>query len=176
VLHTGVLPALQKTSEITPRLSADAMRAGSAAASASTVNIDLPKEMQGKAFASLPEAKGSTWSFLPIPINTGPDNYQTIGLAHQLDVARMERIDQPILKLSEYGPALLLVKGLTATLDGYLLKHVIFQDMRLIYHGGPLILEDVYFLHCEFQFDPNEQAWRLLSAITAGGWVTFSSA
>jgi hypothetical protein len=165
---TTVVPALRKLSEINPSLSETAIRVGSAVAS--TVNIDLPKEMRDKVLSSVPDR--STWTFGPIAANTGPDNYQTIGLARQPDVAVMERIDTHAPKLSEYGPAFLVVKGLTATLDDFHLKNVVFQDMRLIYHGGPLILENAYFFRCEFRFDPNEQSWRLLSTIASGGWVT----
>ena len=156
-------------------LSEQAMKAGSAAASASTFNINPPSEMQGKVFSSFPEAAGSTWSFALIATNLGPDNYETIGLARQPDVAVMERIARPLPKLSGYGPAYLVVKGLTATLDGYHLKNVIFQDMHLIFHGGPLILEKVYFFDCDFELDSTEQAWRLISSVTKGTWVNFSS-
>jgi hypothetical protein len=169
-----VLSALRETSKIDPSLSVEAIRAGSAVASASTVNIDLPREMRGKMFASLPESKGSIWSFSPIATNIGPDNYATIGLARLPYAARMERIENPIPEFTEYGPAFLVVKGLTAALDGFHLKHIVFQDMRLLYHGGPLILEDVYFFHCALQFDSSEEAWGLISAITTGGWVTLS--
>lgn len=165
--------ALKQTSKIDPALSGEALKAGSAVAAASTLDIELPRDMQGKAFSSLPEAKGSKWSFYVIATNTGPDNYSTIGIARGPNAAKMELIDRPIPEYSEYGPAFLAVKGLTATLDGYRLKHVVFRDMVLIYHGGPLILDNVYFFHCRFQVDSNEDAWRLISAVTAGGWVQF---
>lgn len=156
-------------------LAIPAISAGSAAASASTVNLELPVEMQSKMFDSFPEAKGSTWVFTPIATNTGPDNYSLIGFARQPDVARMEHINAPFTTFSTFGPAFLVTKGLTADLDGYRLKNVVFQDMHLIYHGGPLILENVYFYRCELQFDSTAAGWRLISAITsARGWVSFS--
>ncbi len=172
-----VVSALRETSKAKPTLSAEALNAGSAAASAATINLDLPA-MHGKAFDSLPEAKGSTWEFAAIATNTGPDNYSTVGVARKPDIATMERIGNP-LPASDYGPAFLVVKGLTATLDGYCLKQIVFQDMHLIYHGGPLLLENVYFFRCDFRLDESDEAWRLLSALTAsvngGGWISFSS-
>ena len=127
-------------------------------------------------FGSFPEAKGSTWVFTPIATNAGPDNYSLIGFARQSDVARMEPINAPFTTSSAFGPAFLLVKGLTADLDGFRLRNVVFQDMHLTYHGGPLMLENVYFYHCELQFDSTDAGWRLISAVTsARGWVTFSS-
>ena len=150
-----------------------------ASALATTININLPKDMNGKVFGSFPEANGSTYNFAPIATNAGPDNYATIGLARPPNIAMMELIEMPLPRVSNYGPAFLVVKGLTATLDGYHLKHVVFQDMVLTYHGGPLLLENVYFFRCKFHLDANEESWKLLSAmaesINTAGWVNFSS-
>jgi hypothetical protein len=170
--------ALRETAKSDPTLSEEALKGASAAASAATVDIGLPKEMQGHPmYDTLPEAKGSAWIFSAIATNTGPDNYSTIGVSRQPDVAKMERLVEPLPAsgYGPYGPAFLLVKGLTATLDGYYLKHVVFQNMRLTYRGGPLILEDVYFFQCYFEFLPSENSWKLMSAIIAGGWIRFSS-
>ena len=169
----AVVAALNETSNADPNLAVEALHVGGVAASAATVNIEPPEEMRDKASASIPI--GSLWTFMPIATNTGPDNYATIGVARQPHVAKMDLIDKPNPPRSDYGPAFLLVKGLTATLDGYFLKNVVFQDMILVYHGGPLILEDVYFFRCEFRLDPTAYSWQLLSAIAAGGWVRFSS-
>ncbi len=169
----AVVGALKKTSYLNPALSPNARKIGAAVASASTLNIQPPKEMQGKAFTSLPKAAGSMWTFRAIATNTGPDNYGTIGVATSPDVAEMRHVGE-VLPPTEYGPAYLVVKGLTATLDGFYLKHVLFQDMFLIYHGGPLILEEVYFVNCIFQIDPGVESWSLISSVISGGWVRFS--
>jgi hypothetical protein len=175
---TAVQSALEETVKLNPSVAEEAIKAGSLATSAATINLDLPKDIHGPIFDSLPEAKGSRWMFVAIAANTGPDNYQTIGMARQPDVARMEPIghDFSITPQADYGPAFLVVKGLTATLDQFRLKHVVFQNMILTYNGGPLILEDVYFYQCEFQFRPSENSWKLMRLIQTGGWVRFSSA
>jgi hypothetical protein len=59
-------------------------------------------------------------------------------------------------------------------LDGWHLKHVLFQDMKLLYHGGPLLLEDVYFFNCQLECMPSDNSWKLISDVTNGGWVTAS--
>lgn len=154
------------------RLSPDVAKIGTKLASNSTVNIPPPPDMQGKPFAASSEANGSAWSFWPIASNTGPDNYSTIGVAAFPDCAEMWHANgtpPPTL----YGPAYLVVKGLNATLDGFLLKHVVFQDMSLTFHGGPLILDEVYFINCNFQFDPTTESWALISSLLKGGWVEF---
>ena len=171
---SAVEATLRITAEIAPHLSEDAIKAASAAASTSTINIGAPPDIHGPLYASLPEAKGSTWVFIPIAANTGPDNYATIGVARRPDVAEMEGIDNRASVESEYGPAVLVVKGLTATIDGWRLKHVVFQDMNLSYRGGPLILESVYFLSCHLECNARPNSWKLLSAVTNGGWITLS--
>ena len=71
----------------------------------------------------------------------------------------------------------MLVKGLNANLDGFYLKNVVFQNTALTYRGGPLILENVYFVDCEFRVDSSRGSWELLSAISNSkdGWVSFSA-
>jgi hypothetical protein len=171
-----VVGALQKTSYISPALARDAVSVGSKAAALSTLDLPIPSDLQGKIFSSLPEAKGSMWAFWPIASNTGPDNYQTIGLAAYPDMAEMWHVDTSPPE-AKYGPAFLVVKGLQATIDGFFLKHVAFQDMNLLYNGGPLNLDEVYFINCRFQFDVSSvSSLSLLSQVVKGGWVSFSNA
>lgn len=167
-----VQAALRKTSEETPELSAEAINA--AAAGAMTVNLDLPPDLHGPVFETLPEAKDSMGSFEAIATNTAPDSYSTIGVTREPDVAKMNRIDSPLPVLSQYGPAFWVVKGLTATLDGWHMKHVVFWNMNLVYSGGPLELEGVYFLGCQLQTIPSDNSWQLISGVIYGGWVTVS--
>jgi hypothetical protein len=159
------------------RAARPALQAATTFTSQSTTRIGLPAVMNGKAFNSLPEASGSTWKMSPIATNSGPDNYSTIGFARFPYFARMESIGQPIVEPSSVGPAILLVKGLSANLDGFYLQNVVFQNMQLTYHGGPLILKNVYFVDCEFRVDSSKGSWELLSAISKSkdGWVTFST-
>ncbi len=172
-----VVSALHQTAKLDQNLSAGAINAGSAAAAASTVNIDLPEEMRGKMFSSLPKGTNATGGIWGIPTETGePDSYSIIGKARQEDAARIMPITLlPYHPDSQYGPAFFVVTGPTATLDGEYLKNVVFRNIRVVYHGGPVILKNVYFLDCQFQVDSNEQSWRLLSSVIKGGWVTFSS-
>jgi len=39
-------------------------------------------------------------------------------------------------------------------LDGFRLRNVIFDGIRVEYDGGPLIMEDVYFVNCTFEINP----------------------
>jgi hypothetical protein len=155
------------------KLAPESARIGARVATNSTLNIPSPVDMQGKPFVPPSEANGAFWSITPIATNTGPDNYATIGIARPPDLAEMLHIDD-LPPNSSYGPAYLVVKGMDATLDNFRLKHVLFQDMRLSYHGGPLVLNQVYFVNCTFQVDPVVESWTLISKVIEGGWVKFS--
>jgi hypothetical protein len=169
---SAVQATLRKTSEAAPPLSRDAMMAAAAAASNSTLDIGLPPDFHGQMFDRLPEAKGSSWSFVPMATNTGPDSYAHIGIAREPDVAKMELINKPIAVASSYGPAFFVAKGMTATLDGWHLKHIVFQEMKFTYNGGPLVLESVFFFNCQVECVPGENSWDLVLAISKGGWVS----
>ena len=170
----SVQRALKRTAEAVPALSDAAIKAASAAASAATVDVGLPPDMHGPVSETPPEANGSSWKFSVIATNTGPDSYKFFGITGQPNVAIIEEIDAP-LPSPKYGPAIVLLKDMTATLDGYHLKHVAFQNMTLIYNGGPVILDNVYFFASKIQVAQNKDGWRLLSAVTKGGWVSFSA-
>lgn len=52
-----------------------------------------------------------------------------------------------------HAPTDLVVKGLgfEIELDNYHVRNAIVRDATITYHGGPLILENVYFVNCTFR-------------------------
>jgi hypothetical protein len=61
---------------------------------------------------------------------------------------------------------MLFVGGQVPPLDSNHFKNTIFQNVRISYLGGPLILENVSFINCTFDFPkPEPRAIRLASAI-----------
>ena len=50
-------------------------------------------------------------------------------------------------------------------LDGMVLKNHIFSNTKVVYHGGPVQLENVTFENCTFEFDFAPNATQLLLAI-----------
>lgn len=79
------------------------------------------------------------------------------------DVARLDEIGRNE-NTSESGPAYLFVDGGSIILDGYEIRNVIFRNTRIIYHGGPLRVDDAYFVNCSFDFDHNSAAEQFASA------------
>jgi hypothetical protein len=43
-----------------------------------------------------------------------------------------------------------LIKNAQVLLDGNFMKNVVIQDSRIVYRGGPMELENVYFVNCTF--------------------------
>ena len=48
--------------------------------------------------------------------------------------------------------------------DGLLLDNVTFVNMTISYHGGPVILINVKFIHCRFRVDNSSRGEQLLAA------------
>jgi hypothetical protein len=51
-------------------------------------------------------------------------------------------------------------------LDGFYLDNVAFENAHIIYHGGPVILQNVRFVNCTFDVRRSLQSERLLEAAT----------
>lgn len=49
-------------------------------------------------------------------------------------------------------------------LDGLFLENVTFEGAVIIYHGGPVILQNVKFVNCQFKIDNSRQGDQLLRA------------
>jgi hypothetical protein len=53
-------------------------------------------------------------------------------------------------------------------LDGFYLDNVVFENANIIYHGGPVILQNVRFVNCTFDVRRSSQSEKLLEAATKG--------
>jgi hypothetical protein len=49
-------------------------------------------------------------------------------------------------------------------LDGFWLDNVVFENATIIYHGGPVILQNVQFVNCRFQVRKSPQSEQLIEA------------
>jgi hypothetical protein len=64
--------------------------------------------------------------------------------------------------------------GCQEVLDGSEWKNVVFEDSTVVYHGGPVILENVQFKHCQFNFDYTPASQELASHLTMSDTVTMT--
>jgi hypothetical protein len=94
------------------------------------------------------------------------------------DAARMEEIAHPAKK--GCGIKFILYEMLRPDnellIDGLRLKNVIIRNTRVAYRGGPIQLENVYFVNCTFDFAPAPQSQGLATAILSSPETTFRRA
>jgi hypothetical protein len=59
-------------------------------------------------------------------------------------------------------------------LDYIAWKNVVFENSTVVYHGGPAILENVQFKHCQFSFDYTPESQELAKSLTTSNTVTIT--
>lgn len=89
--------------------------------------------------------------------------------------ARLERLDKPQPEGSEF--AFYVVDGGldTIVLDGAYMRHVVLRNADIQYDGGPIKLEDVYFVNCTFhsRFKLTPRTMDLSRQLLASASITF---
>ncbi len=89
--------------------------------------------------------------------------------------ARLESLDKPQSEGSEF--AFYIVDGAldTIVLDRAYMKHVVIRNADVQYDGGPIRLEDVYFVNCTFhsRFKLTPRTINLSRQLLASAAVTF---
>jgi hypothetical protein len=64
-------------------------------------------------------------------------------------------------------------------LDGFRLRGVVFRDLHIVYHGGPLRMDNVWFVNCTFSIDRQKPGFGLanqfLSSSETSSQITFES-
>ena len=57
--------------------------------------------------------------------------------------------------LSKGHPLIHVTGTAPVRLDGFQLKNVVFDGMTVEYNGGPLVMDNVYFVNCKFTVKPS---------------------
>jgi hypothetical protein len=76
------------------------------------------------------------------------------------------------------GPALLIVEvqeNDAMVLDGAYIRNVIIRNTPVRYSGGPLVLDNVYFVNCSFEFVPETNTRQLADVILTSAATTFKT-
>jgi hypothetical protein len=98
-----------------------------------------------------------------------------VGKADFANSARMERLDQPNSTNSRGRQFIVFqaTSGVKLVLDNLYLKNVIVRNTRVVYGGGPVRLQNAYFVNCTFEFEPTPGARGLATAVLTEPAVTF---
>jgi hypothetical protein len=108
-----------------------------------------------------------------IPGKTRPEFTTSIRRVPIAVSARGEKIGVPIKQEAHEGPELLLGVGGELKLDGTYMRGVVLESVTIHYSGGPLIMENVTFVNCQFVIDNVENGRALSSNLLASSAVSF---
>jgi hypothetical protein len=123
--------------------------------------------------------KGS-WNMGPLVENNGVAITVTIPpkIVPAESAARYEVIGENLNPGGTGGPASAFLDGhgdASLGIDNFWIKNVIISNSLIVYHGGPLRLENVYFVNCRFDLSPERDGRKLADKLLAAASVTFSS-
>lgn len=77
--------------------------------------------------------------------------FGTVGTVPRDQAAVMDYIGHDLNAKLAVGNALLIGRGGTFQLDNMHMKNVVLINVHVVYEGGPIILENVYFMDCTFE-------------------------
>ncbi len=98
------------------------------------------------------------------------------GEAPPSDAALMDLLSKPPPPGLTSGAAFITVDGGGGiVLDGYRMKNVIIQNAEILYSGGPVVLDNVYFVNCTFNVRQSPNGVRLGQSILASASTTFKA-
>jgi hypothetical protein len=105
-----------------------------------------------------------------------PPTFAVTGVVPEQNGARFQHIGHDTNEGRDSGNQFILGRNGTLQLDGMELRHVILIGVAVVYHGGPVVLDDVYFFNCSFTVDRGLQgeafAKALLEPVPAASFKT----
>jgi hypothetical protein len=94
--------------------------------------------------------------------------------------ARLEKIGSTVNEGRQFGPRVIVIelregpfRDATLQLDRFWFKNVIIQNTKVAFHGGPVSLENAYFIDCQFQMENLPPNRALAEELLAGASVSF---
>ena len=91
------------------------------------------------------------------------------------EAARMDLIGRDLNEDHALGIQALIASGGAVSLDGYHFRNVTFQNVRVRYSGGPLIMENVTFVDCTFVMDNKPPTRKLSESLLATSAVSYAN-
>jgi hypothetical protein len=103
-------------------------------------------------------------------------NFFWVGTAPREQAAQVMKIGKDLDAGQALGVAFLFGYGGGMILDGMQLRNVVFQEVHIVYSGGPLKMTNVFFLNCTFEMKPDTNTLKLASAaLTPGPAISFAA-
>jgi hypothetical protein len=102
---------------------------------------------------------------IPLPGHGKRPEITPVGEAPKDREAIIQVIDAPFVSNDKNGNRLVVLHDGDVLLDGTELRHVIVINAHVVYKGGPLIMQDVYFVNCTFDLPQQANTQNLATAI-----------
>jgi hypothetical protein len=83
------------------------------------------------------------------------------GVVPRDQAAILDTIGVDLNAQQNLGNEFVILRGGTVQLDGFQMRSVVLVNAHVIYEGGPVILQNVYFLNCTFEIKRNENSETL---------------
>jgi hypothetical protein len=87
------------------------------------------------------------------PAGDAAPHFSVTGMVPINEAAKFDLIGRNQNQNQAKGNAFIMVDRGGQVIDGYQLKNVVFRNVHIVYKGGPLVLENVYFVNCQFDVD-----------------------
>jgi len=101
-------------------------------------------------------ADGTKYYYVP---NGSDPQFSHYGRVPVTQAARLNTIGTNLNTDRMDGDVFLVADGGGMIIDHMDMKNIVLRNVRIVYHGGPLVMENVYFLNCTFEVSrsPNSQ-------------------
>jgi hypothetical protein len=86
-----------------------------------------------------------------------------------------EHIGQDLNKNNPRGDAFLIVQAKRVILDGMDIRNVVFENVHIVYGGGPLKMENIFFVNCTFELPQTRVGQELAETVLNHPSVVFSA-
>jgi hypothetical protein len=86
-----------------------------------------------------------------------------IGNAPRDQAAVLDKIGENLNAQREIGDTFVILRGGTIQLDGTQMKNVVLIGTQVVYDGGPIILQNAYFLNCTFEINQTVKSQELVA-------------
>lgn len=131
----------------------------------SFLNASAPTFMQ---LENLPKTLSTRYV---LPIVTGHEHESSVGVrgvAPKEQAARLNHIGQDDNANLAQGDQIIFVSGGQILIDDMDLKNVVFRGVKIFYQGGPIMMENVFFVNCTFVIIQKPKGESFATAILNG--------
>jgi hypothetical protein len=120
-------------------------------------SLNVPSGAEGKLVTQYNRAN--------IPAGDAEPRFAVTGIVPKNQAARFDYIGQDLNENQADGNAAILLVGGGQVLDGLQLKNVVFTGVHVVYKGGPLRMENVYFVNCRFDVEPESNGQQFAKSV-----------